>query len=69
MKLVLDVENTVIEREGKLHLDPFEPDNSLIMVGTLSEDGEEHLFNPLTISKLQQSVRQSNYETYECSWR
>jgi len=44
MKLVLDVENTVIEREGKLHLDPFEPDNSLIMVGTLSEDGEEHLF-------------------------
>jgi len=44
MKLVLDVENTVTEREGKLHLDPFEPDNSLIMVGTLSEDGEEHLF-------------------------
>ena len=43
MKLVLDVENTVMEREGKLHLDPFEPENSLIMVGTLSEDGEEHL--------------------------
>jgi len=44
MKLVLDVENTVTEREGKLHLDPFEAENSLIMVGTLSEDGEEHLF-------------------------
>ncbi|MBJ24562.1 MAG: glutamate synthase large subunit [Flavobacteriaceae bacterium] len=28
-------------------------------------DGEEHLFNPQTISKLQQSVRQSKYETYE----
>ena len=28
-------------------------------------NGEEHLFNPQTISKLQQSVRQSKYETYE----
>ena len=29
MKLVLDVENTTVTRNGKLHLDPFEPENSL----------------------------------------
>ena len=39
MNLVLDVENTVIKRDGKLHLDPFEPTNSLVMVGILGEDG------------------------------
>ena len=33
MKLVLDVENTVTKRDGKMHLDPFEPENSLVMVG------------------------------------
>ena len=33
MKLILDVENTVTKRDGKMHLDPFEPDNSLVMVG------------------------------------
>ena len=40
MKLVLDVENTVIKRDGKLHLDPFEPTNSLVMVGVYPEEGE-----------------------------
>ena len=44
MKLVLDVENTVVTRDGKLHLDPFEPDNSLIMVGALTEGGDEYLY-------------------------
>jgi DNA polymerase I-like protein with 3'-5' exonuclease and polymerase domains len=44
MKLVLDVENTVTEREGKLHLDPFEPDNSLIMVGALTDNGVKYLY-------------------------
>ena len=29
VKLTLDVENTVTKRNGKLHLDPFEPDNTL----------------------------------------
>jgi len=33
MKLTLDVENTVTHRDGKLHLDPFETDNKLVMVG------------------------------------
>ena len=29
MILTLDVENTTTTRDGKLHLDPFEKDNSL----------------------------------------
>tara|TARA_R110001632_G_scaffold46995_1_gene119135 strand:- start:3662 stop:5704 length:2043 start_codon:yes stop_codon:yes gene_type:complete len=41
MKLTLDVENTTTERDGKLHLDPFEPANSLTMVGMLTDTGEE----------------------------
>ena len=36
MKLTLDVENTVTHRDGKMHLDPFEPTNSLVMVGMLT---------------------------------
>ena len=42
MKLTLDVENTTTERNGKLHLDPFEPDNSLTMVGMLTDQGDEY---------------------------
>ena len=44
MKLVLDVENTVIKRDGKLHLDPFEPSNSLVMVGVYPDDGEPEVY-------------------------
>lgn len=40
MKLILDVENTVTRRDGKMHLDPFEPDNSLVMVGILPVDAD-----------------------------
>ena len=40
MKVVLDVENTVTKRDGKLHLDPYEPTNSLVMIGIQAE-GEE----------------------------
>ena len=43
MKLTLDVENTVTKRDGKMHLDPFEPNNSLTMVGMLDDVGREHL--------------------------
>ena len=43
MRLVIDVENTVIQRDGKLHLDPFEESNSLVMVGLLNANGEETL--------------------------
>ena len=35
MKIILDVENTTTKRDGKLHLDPFEPDNSLTLVGII----------------------------------
>jgi len=44
MKLTLDVENTVTHRDGKLHLDPFETDNKLVMVGCLTDSGEEYLY-------------------------
>ena len=43
MKLTLDIENTVIKRDGKLHLDPFEPTNEIVMVGMLSDSGQEEL--------------------------
>ena len=39
--LTLDVENTVVKRNGKLHLDPFEPENTLVMVGMLDDLGNE----------------------------
>jgi len=44
MKLTLDVENTVTHRDGKLHLDPFESNNRLVMVGCLTDTGKEYLF-------------------------
>jgi len=44
MKLTLDVENTTTKRDGKLHLDPFEPSNKLVMVGCLTDQGKEYLF-------------------------
>ena len=31
--LILDIENTVTDRDGKKHLDPFEPTNTLVMIG------------------------------------
>jgi len=43
MKLTLDIENTVIHRDGKMHLDPFEPENSLTMVGMLTDQGVERI--------------------------
>ena len=39
--LTLDVENTTVKRNGKLHLDPFEPENTLVMVGMLEDTGVE----------------------------
>ena len=39
MKLVVDVENTVTTRDGKLHLDPYEPTNTLTMVGVGDANG------------------------------
>jgi len=43
MKLTLDVENTVTHRNGKIHLDPFEPENTLVQVGMLSDQGVERI--------------------------
>lgn len=39
--LTLDVENTVTKRDGNKHLDPFEPDNTLVMVDMLDDLGNE----------------------------
>ena len=44
MKLTLDIENTVTKRDGKMHLDPFEPENSLTMIGVLTDQGVERHF-------------------------
>jgi DNA polymerase I-like protein with 3'-5' exonuclease and polymerase domains len=44
MKVTLDVENTVTHRNGKMHLDPFEPQNTLVMVGVLTDQGQERHF-------------------------
>tara|TARA_R100001377_G_scaffold14147_1_gene7213 strand:+ start:1264 stop:3345 length:2082 start_codon:yes stop_codon:yes gene_type:complete len=38
MRIVLDVENTTQKREGKLFLDPWEPDNHLVNVGVRDVD-------------------------------
>ena len=43
MILTLDVENTVTKRNGKMHLDPFEPTNTLVMVGMLDDHGRENI--------------------------
>ena len=43
MKITLDVENTTLMRDGKHHLDPFEFENSLVMVGILQENGTKHI--------------------------
>jgi len=43
MRLVLDVENTVTKRDGRNHIDPFEPTNTLTMVGFMNVDAEEEL--------------------------
>ena len=43
MITILDVENNVTKRDGKTHLDPFEPDNKLVMVGFIV-DGREYLY-------------------------
>ena len=32
MKLTIGVENTVTKRDDKMHLDPIEPTNKLVMV-------------------------------------
>ena len=41
MRLVLDVENTVTDRGGKMHIDPFEPTNELVQVGVKNVDKPE----------------------------
>jgi len=44
MKVTLDVENTVTKRDGKIHMDPFEQENTLVMVGVLTDQDVEMHF-------------------------
>lgn len=44
MIIVLDVENTVSNRDGKKHLDPFETGNTLVMVGILPQGGTHAIY-------------------------
>ena len=44
MKLTLDIEHTVTKRDGKIHFDPFEVGNDIVMIGTLTDRGEEKIF-------------------------
>lgn len=43
MELTLDIENTVTRRNDQIMMDPFEPSNTLVKVGLLTDTGEEHL--------------------------
>jgi len=43
MRLVLDVENSVTWRDGKIFNDPFEPTNTLTQVGMVNADNHEEL--------------------------
>ena len=75
MKLTLDVENTTTKKDGKMHLDPFEPNNKLIMVGCLQDNGQHHLFNmdngsPNHIQKLldQATILIGHNIAYDLMW-
>jgi len=45
MKVVLDIENSVTQRGGKTHFDPFEPSNEMVFIGLLEETGREHHYH------------------------
>ena len=45
MKIVIDVENTVTKRDGRLYLDPYEPTNKLVMVGCRDDNGNESIYD------------------------
>ena len=57
-----EIENEISKRHKKTYNEKTIDGLSLEIGGEYRwrRNGEEHLFNPLTISKLQQSVRQSN---------
>ena len=44
MITILDVEHTVTTRDGKTHMDPFESNNKMVMVGVIA-NGREYIYN------------------------
>ena len=45
MKITIDVENTVTKRDGKMHLDPYEPTNKLVMVGMIDDNANTYIYD------------------------
>lgn len=62
MILTLDVENTVVKRNGKMHLDPFEPENTLVMVGMLDDDMNETI---VTFDHSEQAPTKDGWRTVQ----
>ena len=60
---ILDVENTVTNKNGKSHLDPFERTNSLVMVGIYpldATDSSTYIFDHCDITKDDDIVHNRN---------
>lgn len=67
MRLVLDVENTTTKRDGKLHLDPFEPDNYLVQVGYVNADDPDDTLSIRTLDH-NESKDDIGFERLEIQW-
>tara|TARA_R100001082_G_scaffold32797_1_gene16938 strand:+ start:15235 stop:17286 length:2052 start_codon:yes stop_codon:yes gene_type:complete len=62
MELIIDVENTTTTKNNKLHLDPFERTNALVMVGIYplgSEDSSTYIFDHVGVTREDDPI--SNY--------
>ena len=66
MRLVLDVENTTVKRDGKMLLDPFEPGLELVQVGTQNVDNPEET-NIYPHHMLSCCKHSSSQPTHTCS--
>ena len=61
MKLILDVENTVTKKNGKMHLDPFEPTNKLVMVGIRDDHANTYIYDMAeSSSNIQEMLDKAN---------
>ena len=60
MRVVLDIENSVTQRGGKTHFDPFEATNELVLIGVLKETGEEDHFRPTNCLHVQEILNETS---------
>ena len=61
-KLILDVENTTTKRGDKLHLDPFEAENSLVMVGYTDTEIRHNIILTFDHSEFENKDTQASVE-------